>query len=91
MDLNKVKILSIGCGCILLASCNQYKAPVAEQPLLMQDKMQTLCDVYRTDLYNFAEKAIRTRLDSEFKDSLYGAESTSKFLNMLNCKRWNPS
>ena len=91
MDLNKTKILSIACGCILLASCNQSKSPVMEQPLPFQDKMQTLCDMYRTDLYNFAEKAATTRLDSDFKDSLYAAESATKFLNMLNCKRWNPS
>jgi len=91
MGLYKTKILSIACGCILLASCNQSKAPVVEQALPFQDKMQALCDVYRTDLYNFAEKAAATRSDSEFKDSLYMAESTAKFLNMLSCKRWNPS
>jgi hypothetical protein len=91
MDLNKTKILSIAFGCVLLASCNQPKAPVVEQPLPFQDKVRTLCDMYRTDLYNFAEKAATTRLDSEFKESLNVAESASKLLNMLNCKRWNPS
>jgi hypothetical protein len=91
MDLNNTNSLSIAFGCIVLASCTQSKAPVMEQPLPFQDKMQALCDIYRTDLYNFAEKAATTRLDSEFKDSLYAAESATKFLNMLNCKRWNPS
>lgn len=87
----KTKILSIACGCILLASCNQSKAPKVEQPLPFQEKMQALCDVYRTDLYNFAEKAATTLSDQEFINSLKGAEDSSKLLNMLNCKRWNPS
>jgi hypothetical protein len=85
-----VKITML-CCCLLLASCGQSKAPVLEQPLPFQEKIQALCDTYRTDLYNMAEKAAAARLDSEFKDSLYGAESAAKFLNMLNCKRWTPS
>jgi hypothetical protein len=91
MDRNRTKSLSVTCGCVLLVACNQSKPPVVEGPLPFQDKMQALCDIYRTDLYNMAEKAATSRLDSEFNDSLKTAESTTKLLNMLNCKRWNPS
>ncbi|HLW24191.1 MAG TPA: hypothetical protein VKT22_07515 [Steroidobacteraceae bacterium] len=91
MDLTSTKLLAVICACVLLASCNQPKPPVIEQPLPFQEKMRALCDVYRTDLYNFAEKAATTRLDSEFKESLYAAESATKLMDMLNCKRWNPS
>lgn len=86
-----MKSLSIACCCVLLASCGPAKVPVVEPPLPFQEKMQALCDLYRTDLYNFAEKAATTRSDSEFSDSLKAAEATTKFLNMMNCKRWNPA
>ena len=91
MGSNNTKILSVALGCIFLVSCNQSSAPVEDRPLIFQDKMQALCDTYRTDLYNFAEKATHDRLDAEFKESLNVAESATKFLNMLNCKRWKPS
>jgi len=90
MGLNNTKILGVACGCFLLCSCNQPKTPMGEEALPFQDKMQTLCDLYRTDLYNFSEKAATTRSDAEFKDSLIAAESATKFLNMLNCRRWKP-
>jgi hypothetical protein len=79
------------CCCLLLASCGQSKAPVIEQPLPFQEKMQTLCDFYRTDLYNMAEQVATSRSDQVYNTSLKMAEDANKMLNMLNCKRWTPS
>jgi hypothetical protein len=85
------KKIVVACSCVLLTACNQSAAPVAEQQLPFQEKIESLCAVYRTDLYGFAEKAATTRLDAEFTTSLKTAEDTSKLLTMLNCRRWKPS
>jgi hypothetical protein len=79
-------------GCLLLAGC-QPKTPIATlaQPLPYQDKMQTLCDLYRTDVYNFAAKAAKTTSNEQFADSIKVMEDAHKIMGMLNCKKWDPS